>query len=116
MVRRLVIAAMTIAAGAIAAPALGLAQNAPGAPGTNQVIPEKDPSATQHGASGSAGAGAQEGRSSTLSDKLNKSNGVITPPTGMDPAIQKSAPAPHPNSTPVIPPPAASGSGGVQAK
>lgn len=42
---------------------------------------------------------------STLSDKLQKSDGVIKPPSGIDPEIKTIPPDPSPNSTPVIPPP-----------
>ncbi|GAB6842027.1 hypothetical protein [Methylorubrum rhodinum] len=42
---------------------------------------------------------------STLSDKLEKSDGVIKPPAGIDPEIKTIAPDPSPNSTPVIKPP-----------
>lgn len=42
---------------------------------------------------------------STLSDKLQKSDGVIKPPAGVDPEIKTIPPDPSPNSTPVIPPP-----------
>jgi hypothetical protein len=41
----------------------------------------------------------------TLSDKLDRSEGVIKPPAGIDPDIQKPAPAPNPGVMPVIPPP-----------
>ncbi|WP_422236694.1 hypothetical protein [Methylorubrum rhodinum] len=42
---------------------------------------------------------------STLSDKLEKSDGVIKPPADIDPEIKTIAPDPSPNSTPVIKPP-----------
>lgn len=42
---------------------------------------------------------------STLSEKLEKSDGVIKPPAGVDPEIRTIAPEPTPNSTPVIKPP-----------
>lgn len=41
----------------------------------------------------------------TLSEKLEKSDGVIKPPSGVDPEIKTIAPEPTPNSTPVIKPP-----------
>ncbi len=49
----------------------------------------------------------------SLSSKLNKSDGVITPKANMDPGIHADAPDPHPNSTPVVPP---SATGGGTAK
>jgi hypothetical protein len=82
----------------MAAPAL--AQTTPGAPGTDQVIPEKDRSRPQD----------QPGNSQqSLSDKLDKSGGVIKPPADVDPKMAKPAPVPNPNSTPVIPPPGSPG-------
>ncbi len=42
-----------------------------------------------------------------LGDRLAKSNGVLCPPTGVDPAIR--APTPEGGNTPVIPPPGSPG-------
>jgi hypothetical protein len=82
----------------VAAPALG--QTMPGAPGTDQVIPEKDRSRPQD----------QPGNApQSLSDKLDKSGGVIKPTEDVDPKMAKPAPVPEPNSTPVIPPPGSPG-------
>lgn len=53
------------------------------------------------------------GRSESLSSKLNRTDGVITPKSDVDPGIHVPAPDPHPNSTPVIPP---SATGGNTAK
>src|SRR5580700_10754840 len=44
----------------------------------------------------------------TLSQQLNRSNGVIKPPSGIDPQVAK--PPPKTGSTPVIPPPGSLGS------
>lgn len=41
----------------------------------------------------------------TLSEQLNRSDGVIKPPHGIDPQIETPAPEPNPQTTPVIPPP-----------
>jgi hypothetical protein len=46
---------------------------------------------------------------STLSDKLEQSNGVIRPPANGTPDMTVPAPVPNPNSTPVIPPPGSPG-------
>ncbi len=43
-----------------------------------------------------------------LADKLAKSNGVLCPPSGMDPEIRAPTP-PNSGSTPVIPPPGSPG-------
>lgn len=42
---------------------------------------------------------------STLSEKLERSDGIIKPPAGVDPEIKTIPPDPSPNSTPVIRPP-----------
>jgi hypothetical protein len=49
--------------------------------------------------------GTKSGSSSEpLSDKLDRSGGVIKPPMGVDPALAKAPPAAGPKSTPIIPP------------
>ena len=55
----------------------------------------------------------QDGSGDNLSTKLSRSGGVIAPKSDVDPGIGKTAPDPHPNSTPVIPP---SATGGATAK
>src|SRR5271157_3270418 len=76
------------------------AQTSPGDPASrDQTIPEVEKTKPLDGSEN----GLQSGRSGSLSDKLNSSNGVIKPPSGVDPGIEQKAPAPHPNSTPVIP-------------
>ena len=75
---------------------------APNMPPTDQVIPEKiapqEPSST-----GTVGSGA------TLSDKLEATDGVIRPPSNIDPEITAPAPVPDPGTTPVIRPPGSPG-------
>jgi hypothetical protein len=85
---------------AFAVPAAG--QTSPPAPPapheTDKVIPEKQsPPMPMPGDSGN------------LSDKLKDTNGVIAPPSNMDPSINKPAPAPNAGSMPVIPPPGSPG-------
>ena len=46
--------------------------------------------------------------SGTLSSDLNRSGGVITPPTGIDPEI-KQTPPPTGSTMPIIPPPGTPG-------
>jgi hypothetical protein len=46
-------------------------------------------------------------RAEPLGDKLAKSNGVLCPPSGVDPEIR--APTPETGNTPVIPPPGSPG-------
>ncbi len=83
-----------------------LAQIAPGDPAGNKTIPEKDQSRPSDAPS-AQGVGERDG--SNLSDKLDESGGVLKPKPGIDPEIVKPAPVPHPNSTPVIPPPGVPG-------
>jgi hypothetical protein len=45
----------------------------------------------------------------TLSERLDRANGVIQPPAGTDPGIAAPVPMPPPGSTPVIPPPGTPG-------
>lgn len=45
----------------------------------------------------------------TLSEKLDRSKGVLRPPADVDPGIQIPAPDPTPQTTPVIPPPGTPG-------
>ena len=72
------------------------------------AIPEKAP---QHMDTPSA----DDGKHGSLSDRLDKSNGVIRPETGVDPGIQK--PAPATGAMPIIRPPGDSGgAGNVQPK
>jgi hypothetical protein len=69
----------------------------PNMPSAQNTVPEKiDPKAT-----GSTGG--------TLSDKLERTDGVIKPPSGVDPGITSPAPVPNPGTTPVIPPPGSPG-------
>jgi hypothetical protein len=70
--------------------------SAPNMPAPHTTVPEKiDPKAT--------------GATGTLSDKLEESGGVITPPAGVDPGISAPAPVPNPGTTPVITPPGSPG-------
>lgn len=49
------------------------------------------------------------GSQGSLSEKLDASRGVITPPQNVDPRIQVPAPDPNPGTTKVIPPPGSPG-------
>jgi hypothetical protein len=48
----------------------------------------------------------QPKKDGSLSEKLDKSKGVIKPPSEVDPRMVKPAPKMSPKSTPIIPPPA----------
>jgi hypothetical protein len=97
----LIVSGVAFAFGLGALPAV--AQQGPGAPGTDQVIPEKDRSRPQDQPKTQAGAAGE-----TLSDKLNRTDGVLKPPADVDPDIHKDAPAT--GTMPVIPPPGTPGS------
>jgi hypothetical protein len=115
MSRSIAVFALALPLG-LAVAQMAKAQTEPVAPQSKGAIPEKDPSAEgKLSPAPSKQRRPIEGRSSSLSDKLSKSNGVITPPAGVDPGIQTDAPAPNPNSMPVIRPPTA-GSGAAKAK
>jgi len=45
----------------------------------------------------------------SLSEQLDRSHGVITPPAGIDPKIEAPAPEPNPGTTRVIPAPGSPG-------
>lgn len=100
---------LLLAAGLVVGTANVSAQIAPGAPGTNETIPEKDRSRPQD--MPKAGEPVQEdglttGRS--LSDELKEKGGVLQPPKGIDPDIV--TPPPETKSPmPVIPPPGTPG-------
>lgn len=79
------------------------AQTAPAQPGpANPNSAAQAPCAPTSGSGGTVGSGG-----SNLSDKLATSNGVICPPTNVDPEMQK--PAPGGGRMKVIPPPGGPG-------
>jgi hypothetical protein len=108
--RSLGFAALASLACAAATGALAQAQvKDPNMPDPKTTVPEKiDPPLNQsQSGSGADTTGTIRGR--TLSDQLNKSDGVIKPPSGTDPGIAAPAPVPNPGTTPVIPPPGSPG-------
>jgi hypothetical protein len=56
-----------------------------------------------------AGPGTSGGSSEPLSDKLDRSGGVIRPPAGVDPGLTQSPPQSGTSNMPVIPPPGTRG-------
>lgn len=76
-----------------------------------QTIPEKvapkDEAIPDPKAPAPAAPGATQGES--LSNQLQRNDGVIKPQTGMDPAINVPAPNPNAGTMPVIPPPGTPG-------
>ncbi len=100
--KRVLIVTVMLAGGFTAASAQNpdnLLQQAPNMPAPHQMPAEKvkpnEPSTT--------------GSTGTLSDKLEKSEGVIRPPETATPDITVPAPVPNPHTTPVIPPPGSPG-------
>ncbi|HZW46492.1 MAG TPA: hypothetical protein VFF61_03115 [Microvirga sp.] len=80
-----------------------LNQQAPNMPPLQQMPPEKvEPE-------GSLTPQDPPTTGSTLSDKLEQSDGVIRPPETGSPDITVPAPVPNPGTTPVIPPPGSPG-------
>jgi hypothetical protein len=69
------------------------------------------------GSSDAAPSGSSQDPSSSLSDKLSRSGGVLQPPATVDPAMKQPAPPTGPQSMPVIPPPGTPGNDqGVKPK
>jgi hypothetical protein len=99
--KRVLIVPLMLAGGLTVASAQtpSLQQQAPNMPSPNNMPAEKiepnDPSAT--------------GSTGTLSDKLEKSDGVIRPPANASPDMTVPAPVPDPGTTRVIPPPGSPG-------
>jgi hypothetical protein len=81
------------------------AQTAPPPPvrGANNCAPTES---TPQGSIAPQGATRGQ-RDEPLGDKLARSDGVLCPPPGVDPAIR--APTPNTGNTPVIPPPGSPG-------
>jgi hypothetical protein len=76
-------------------------QQAPNMPAPQQMPAEKVEPRSNAGDPSSTG--------STLSERLEKSDGVIRPPVTATPDITVPAPVPNPGTTPVIPPPGSPG-------
>jgi hypothetical protein len=87
------------------APATPPAQTAPPAPVRTANCAPMQP-APQQGTATPEGTTTGQ-RIEPLGDKLARSDGVLCPPTGVDPEIR--APTPDTGNTPVIPPPGSPG-------
>ena len=100
---------LTIAFGCLALAAAPAVAQAPPKPPTTTApsATECSPHATAN-PPGTAAPGATTGQTQQpLGDKLAKTDGVLCPPTGVDPEIR--APTPDVGRTPVIPPPGSPG-------
>jgi hypothetical protein len=104
--KRILVLTLAMAGGVTVAMAQNpkvLNQQAPNMPPLQQMPPEKvEPQ-------GSAPAQEPSSTGSTLSDKLEQSDGVIRPPQTSTPDMTVPAPVPDPGTTPVIPPPGSPG-------
>ncbi|WP_134496233.1 hypothetical protein [Microvirga pakistanensis] len=105
--KRILVLSLALAGGVTAAMAQNpnvLNQQAPNMPPLQQMPAEKvDPNGLQSAPRDPSSTG------STLSDKLEQSDGVIRPPQTGAPDITVPAPVPEPGTTPVIPPPGSPG-------
>jgi hypothetical protein len=104
--KRILVLSLAMAGGVTAAMAQNpdvLNQQAPNMPPLQQMPPEKiEPQ-------GSTPPQDPSSTGSTLSDKLERSDGVVRPPETGAPDITVPAPVPDPGTTPVIPPPGSPG-------
>ena len=105
---RQTIAALVALCGLVATSVTAQTQpQAPNMPAPNNVPAEK--MAPDIG-TGSTGSGE------TLSDRLQRTEGVIKPPATATPDMTVTPPVPNPGTTPVIPPPGMSPTDPVQPK
>lgn len=84
-------------------------ERGPNMPALENTIPEKMAPRTE-------GDPPATGSTGTLSDRLNRSDGVIRPDVGATPDMTAPPPVPNPGVTPVIPTPSERTGGAVQAK
>jgi hypothetical protein len=83
-----------------------LNQQAPNMPAPSQMPAEKiEPDSNLSGTNGPSATGS----TNTLSEKLQRTDGVIRPPETATPDITVPAPVPDPGTTPVIRPPGSVG-------
>ena len=101
----------TLLAGCLGTAALAqnpgvLNQQAPNMPAPHQMPAEKvEPDSNLSRTNGPS----ETGSTNTLSDKLERTDGVIRPPETATPDITVPAPVPDPGTTPVIRPPGSAG-------
>ncbi len=101
----------TLLAGCLGTAALAqnpgvLNQQAPNMPAPHQMPAEKvEPDSNLSGTNGPS----ETGSTNTLSEKLEQTDGVISPPENASPDITVPAPVPDPRTTPVIRPPGSPG-------
>jgi hypothetical protein len=89
------------------AQAMPLDQTAPPTPARNATGCASTQSMPQHGSIAPQSTTATDPSAKPLGDQLARSDGVLCPPTGVDPEIR--APTPETGKMPVIPPPGSPG-------
>src|SRR5215213_6971789 len=95
----LVITIPASVAGAQTAPAQSTDPSKPGSDQSTPFDPKQDPRSTS--------TTARPGE--TLSERLDRTDGVIRPPSDLNPDMSVRPPVPDPGTTPVIPPPGSPG-------
>ncbi len=102
----LLAAALTlIATGARAQDTTGPTVPRPDIRGPDRIVPPKPPIYQPPITNPAEPRNTEAGSSMSLSERLDRNDGVLTPPPVGTPLKQVEPPAPHPNTTPVIPPP-----------
>jgi hypothetical protein len=96
-------AAILTVGGGVSALAQVTAPRDPNMPDPKNVPPEKIAPQSPHS------TGTTSETAPSLSERLERSEGVIKPPSNVDPGITTRAPVPDPGTTPVIRPPGSPG-------
>ena len=101
---------LTAAALAAGFATVALAQTTPGPRDPNMPSPQSTiPEKIKPDSDATGSVGATGGSGENLSDRLERSGGVLQPPGNIDPGITAPAPVPDPGTTPVIRPPGTTG-------
>jgi hypothetical protein len=99
--RELLLTAIVLAGGVAGTMTLARAQ---GQPQTSETLKSESTGPQDPRSTGSVGRS-----NAPLSDKLNRTDGVIRPPANIAPDMTVRPPVPNPGTTPVIPPPGTPG-------
>ncbi|WP_262269082.1 hypothetical protein [Microvirga yunnanensis] len=99
--RELLLTAIVMAGGTAGTMPLAQAQ---GQPQTSETLKSESTGPQDPRSTGSVGSS-----SAPLSEKLNRTDGVIRPPANLAPDMSVRPPVPDPGTTPVIPPPGSPG-------
>jgi hypothetical protein len=99
--RQLVLTSLTVAGLVVGTAGTGLAQ---GQPQSSETLKTESTGPQDPRSTGSVGRS-----NAPLSDKLNRTDGVIRPPANIAPDMAVRPPVPNPGTTPVIPAPGTPG-------